>query len=600
MEAPNNQAKLDLIATLEDLIASATRYQQARQFDQAEDFYRKIIAIVPDWAEAQSNLASSLHEQDKLKEAEERYEKALDLKPGFAEIHYNLANLLKEQDRLYEAQARYEKAIALKPEYAEAHNNLGITLQLQNQRDQAIVHYERALVLKPDYAEAHNNLGTVLTEKREFRKAAIHHEKALALKPDYAEAHNNLGITLQQQQQLHQAVVHYQQAIALKPDYAKTYNNLGTAFKEQGKLDEAKAQYEKALALKPDFAEAHYNRAELTTFRSGDANLTALQALADGNDKLPESKRVHIHFALAKALDDLGNYDRAFEQMLAGNALKRAGIDYDESRILEFFGRIRDVFTPDLFARFQGAGDPSRVPIFVLGMPRSGSTLIEQILASHPDVHGAGELDNLNLVATSDAVPYPACISKLDLDGPRRLGQAYLANLPELPRGKTRLTDKSPLNFLHVGLIHLILPNARIIHTVRDPVDNCISCFSKLFTFDMHFSYSLEELGRYYRHYSELMMHWRRALSPHAMLDVSYEDVVDNLEEQSRRLLDYCGLAWDDRCLSFHKTDRLVTTASAVQVRQPLFRSSLHRRQHYQDHLQPLLAELNASLVRQD
>ena len=197
-----------------------------------------------------------------------------------------------------------------------------------------------------------------------------------------------------------------------------------------------------------------------------------------------------------------------------------------------------------------------------LGMPRSGSTLIEQILASHPQVHAAGELKNLDRVveAVSDAsgrpVPFPQCISALDADGFRRLGQAYLASLPTLPAGKTRITDKMPGNFLYVGLIRLILPNARIIHTMRDPVDTCVSCFSRLFTYGQPFSYDLAELGRYYRWYHELMEHWRSVLPAGAMLDVAYEDVVDNLEEQARRLIDYCGLPWDDRCLSFHETSR--------------------------------------------
>jgi len=598
MEAPKNEAEKALISKLEELIASAARSQNTREFERAEETYREIIAIVPDWAEAQSNLASALHEQGKLAEARQHYERALALKPGFAEIHYNLANLLKEEDHLKEAAARYEVALTLKPGYAEAHNNLGITLQQQRRPDEAVAHYQRALAINPNYAEAHNNLGSVLQEQRKLAEARVHHEKALALRPDYAEAHNNLGIALQQQARLDEAVAHYQRALELKPAHAKAHNNLGTAFKEQGRFKEATAHYEKALALKPDFAEAHYNRSELMTFRQGDPHLAALESLAARIDNLPESKRLHIHFALAKALDDVGDYARAFEHMLAGNALKRREVDYDEARTGQMFRLIRETFVPELFDRFQATGDASPRPIFVLGMPRSGSTLIEQILASHPAVHGAGEIGTLNVVAMGEANPYPAYVSTLDAAAPGRLGRAYLAGLPEFPPGKTRITDKSPLNFLHVGLIHLILPNARIIHTVRDPVDTCISCFSKLFTFDMQFSYDLAELGRYYRYYRQLMAHWRSVLPAGAMLDVYYEQVVGDLEGQARRLLDYCSLPWDDRCLSFHKTNRPVTTASAVQVRQPLFRGSVDRRRHYQDYLQPLLAELSIPVVR--
>ncbi len=256
-----------------------------------------------------------------------------------------------------------------------------------------------------------------------------------------------------------------------------------------------------------------------------------------------------------------------------------------------------DAFDASLFDRFSAAGDPSTRPIFVLGMPRSGSTLTEQILASHPQVQAGGEMINLDRAVASvpDAhgqpTPFPRYVAGLDAEGFRRLGQAYLESLPAPPEGKTRTTDKLPGNFFYVGLIRLILPNARIIHTMRDPVDTCISCFSRLFA-DVPFSYDLTELGRYYRGYHELMAHWRSILPAGSMLDVVYEEVVDNLEEQARRLIDFCGLPWDPRCLNFHETSRPIATSSNVQVRQPLYRTSLGRWHHYEAYLQPLLAEL--------
>ncbi len=557
----HNEAKQGSAVTLADLVSLAIHHQNARQFGKAEEAYRKIVAIAPGWAEAHSNLGNILKEQGKLTEAADCYERALELKPDYAEIQYNLANVLKDQGKLEEALARYEKALELKPDYCEALNNLGVVLQLQNRLDEAVAQFERALALQPDHAEAHNNLGTAL----------------------------------QEQDKLNEAMDRYKQVLALKPDSAVAHNNLGTVLKVLGEFGEATTEYERAIALQPDYAEAHHNRAEAVTFRPGDASLMALEALAADRNSPPQSKRLYIHFALAKALDDIGDYARAFEHLFAGNALKRQEIDYDESLTQETFRLISEVFQAGLFKRFPAAGDPSSVPIFVLGMPRSGSTLIEQILASHPEVHAAGELKNLDLVANSQATAYPACISDLDAGGLRRLGEAYLANLPEIPAGKTRITDKRPLNFMHAGLIRLILPNARIIHTVRDPVETCMSCFSKLFRTGMNFSYSLAELGRYYRLYGELMAHWRSVLPPNAMLDVCYEDVVDNFEDQARRLLDYCALPWDDRCLSFYKTSRPVTTASVVQVRQPLFRSSLQRWHRYKDYLEPLLAELDYS-----
>jgi len=244
----------------------------------------------------------------------------------------------------------------------------------------------------------------------------------------------------------------------------------------------------------------------------------------------------------------------------------------------------------------------SPAQIFVLGMPRSGSTLIEQILASHPQIHGAGELTDFDTAVSStlNAAEYPECVASLDGITLRRIGQSYLARLPAMADGRIRIVDKMPGNYLNVGLIRLALPNAKIIHTMRDPIDTCMSCYSKLFTLGHHYTYHLEELGRFYRGYSELMNHWRRVLPPGAMIEVSYEEVVNDLEGQARRLIDYCGLPWDDRCIDFHGNSRPVKTASSVQVRKPLFRSSLQRWRRYESELAPLLRELGKALGATD
>jgi len=427
--------------------------------------------------------------------------------------------------------------------------------------------------------------------------AASRYRQTLCLKPDCAEAHNNLGMVCLAQGRADEAIAHWRRALAFNPGLAEAHNNLGTIFKEQGKFDAALTHYAQAIAVRPDYSEAHYNRAEIRTFRTGDADLGALETLA-GRKDLPADKALYIHFALAKALEDSGDYTRAFEHLRQGNALKRRFLNYAEARELKFFRRISTVFDGDLFERFQGEGNASPVPVFVLGMPRSGTTLIEQILASHPQIHGAGELTDLEaavrsvLIESGQPEKYPECIPALDGVTLRRIAQAYLSRLPAPADGKVRIVNKLPGNFLHIGLIRLILPNARIVHTARHPADTCVSCYSKLFTSGVNYSYDLAELGRYYRGYSELMTHWRTVLPPSAVLDVSYEDVVDDLEGQARRLIDYCGLPWDDGCIAFHRTDRRVATASAVQVRQSLFRTSLQRWRRYEASLAPLLQEL--------
>ncbi len=419
-------------------------------------------------------------------------------------------------------------------------------------------------------------------------------------RPDFAGALNNLAVALRGQGRLDEAAARLEQAVALDPDYAEAHKNLGNIRWEQGHFDQAKASFDQAVALRPDYAEAHHDRADLKTFHAGGADLAALEALAVDTSRLPPDKMLYIHFALGKALEDTGDYPRTFEHFLQGNALKRREVDYHEADHQRTFQAVAKIFDAPLLNRFAGAGDPSPVPIFVLGMPRSGSTLVEQILASHPQVHAAGELWNLGRIvrSVSDSagrrIHFPRFVSGLDAHGFRRLGEAYLASLPSPAGGKTRIVDKAPDNFLNVGLIRMILPGARIIHTVRNPVDTCVSCFSTLFTHGQTFSYDLAELGRYYRWYHELMAHWRVVLPAGVMLDVVYEDVIDNLEEQARRLIDFCGLPWDDRCLSFHETRRPIATASGLQVRRPVYRSSVERWRRYEAYLQPLLAELDS------
>ncbi len=531
-------------------------------------------------------------------EAAAAYRQMIALRPDSAALRSDLGNVLLVQGQLNEAAIEYERAIALQPDLFQAINNLGNILRHQGKLDQAAASYRQVIALRPDLAEPHNNLGNVLLSQNKLDEAAAHFKHASALRPDLAEPHNNLGNVLQKQGHAEQAAAQYQQAVALRPDYSEAINNLGNIRWEQARFVEAEASYRQALVLKPDLAEAHYHLSELKTFRAGDADLAALEALAAGSDRLALGNRIYIHFALGKALEDTGDYCRAFEQWRQGNALGRGQIVYDEAAALRKLRLIADAFDARLFDRFPSAGDPSPAPIFVLGMPRSGSTLIEQILAGHPQVHGAGELENLDRVARAvlnsagQPILFPAYVGVLDANSLRRLGQAYLASLPAVAVGKTRITDKMPGNFSYVGLIRLILPNARIIHTVRDPVDTCVSCFSRLFANGQPFSYDLAELGRYYRGYHELMAHWRSILPAGAMLDVSYEDVVDDLEQQARRLIDYCGLPWDDRCLSFHQVRRPVATLSNVQVRRPLYRSSLARWRRYEAYLQPLLAEL--------
>jgi hypothetical protein len=355
---------------------------------------------------------------------------------------------------------------------------------------------------------------------------------------------------------------------------------------------------ETAVSLAPGKPEYYRSLAQTKRFTPGDTHLAAMEDLAEDLGSFTEKDRIALHFALGKAYADCVEHEKSFRHHLAGNALRRQQLRYDEAGTFARFERLKAVFTADLIRQKQTLGNPSEVPVFILGMPRSGTTLIEQMLASHSKVFGAGELDYLSKAvarlerADAGGIPFPEVVPSMGAQEFRAVAADYLAALsPAAP--VERITDKMPANFIFVGLIHLMLPNARVIHARRNPVDTCLSCFSKLFTGDaLPFTYDLAELGRYYRGYETVMEHWRRVLPEGGMLEVQYEELVADFESQARRIIAYCGLEWDEACLRFHETQRPVRTASMTQVRQPIYGNSVGRWLPYRDMLGPLLKEL--------
>ena len=385
---------------------------------------------------------------------------------------------------------------------------------------------------------------------------------------------------------------------SLKPDYAEVHSNLGNALQHQGKLAEAQRAFKRAIGLAPSSGRYYRLLLNMRPVVPGDRYLAAMEKLAQNMPSLPLRDQMELHFALGKAYADLEQHEQSFRHLLEGSALKRRELVYDEPATLGFFARIRGVFSVDLMHGKRGHGDTSTVPIFIIGMPRSGTTLIEQILASHPRVYGGGELDEFQKAVASlsaqnhASLPFPEIVSHLSGEKFHQLGTGYLSAMNAAASGAMRITNKMPENFHFVGLIHLSLPNARIIHVSRDPADTCLSCFSILFANGLPYSYDLGELGRYYRAYDTLMEHWRHVLPAGTMLEVRYEDVVADVEGQARRIVAYCGLEWDNACLAFYQTQRPVRTASATQVRQPIYRTSVGRWWPYKDLLQPLIREL--------
>jgi Sulfotransferase family len=312
---------------------------------------------------------------------------------------------------------------------------------------------------------------------------------------------------------------------------------------------------------------------------------------------LKPEKRIMLHYALGKAYDDLKEWERAFPHFIEGARIKRERLAYDANADAARTQRIVALIDSDFVSRLRGAGDPSEVPVFVLGMPRSGTTLTEQIIASHPEVYGAGELNELMDIVQQPTVglafrPFPDNLENLTPEILTAWGQAYVGRLRERAPTARRITDKMPANYLALGLIPLLLPRAKIIHVQRNPADTCVSCFTRLFNRHQDATYDLAELGHHYGLYARLMDHWRRILPAGSFLEVQYEDIVADTEYQARRLIDFCGLEWNSACLAFHKNKRSVRTASVTQVRQPIYNSSVHRWKHYEKFLEPLLASL--------
>jgi Flp pilus assembly protein TadD len=570
------------------------------RLNDAEAAHREAIALDPKFAEAYHNLGDTLCRLGRLEEAEKNLRYAISLDSNYAEALVNLAIVLKAQSRLREAETMCRQAIALKPQLAHAYNTLGNIILDLRRFDDAEKALRHAVALRPHFAEAMSNLGNVLKEQGKLAEAETVYRQAIALNSRIAEAHYNLAGSLSAQDRLVEAEAAYRHAIAINPDFADAHNNLGVTLKFLGRFAEARRSAERALQLAPQDPTFHFNLAELKRFAIGDPDLAVLEELARNARTLPVKKQVDLHFALAKAYEDVGDRDGIIRHLLAGNALMRGQIDYDENPALREMGRTAQIFTPQLLGALASAGEPSSKPVFILGMPRSGTSLIEQILASHPQVFGGGELPILNAVAgclgafAGRPGPFPDVMAHVSPRDLQRAGAHYVAEIDRMAPDAARVVDKMPSNFRLAGLIHLILPNARIIHTVRDPLDTCFSCFSKLFSNGQHQTYDLAELGRYYRHYQNLMEHWRQLLPPGRIMDVRYEDVVTDLEGQARRIVAHCGLEWDERCLAFHNTERPVHTASALQVRQPIYQSASGRAQPFRQHLAPLLDALSA------
>ena len=444
--------------------------------------------------------------------------------------------------------------------------------------------------------------GNAAFRRGDILRAAEDYRAAVGLSPTFADAWLNLGAAYRRLERLDDAADCARKALDLRPDDARALNNLANALNAQGRLDEAARCYRRALQIRPDDAETFYNLVNQQPLNDGsqdsDALFDSLTRRSNDLDRFTSREQSAFLFAFGKALEARGEDDAAFQAFARANALHRSALRFDIAAAERLEEAIARRFDPALFERLSGAGSPNPGPIFVVGMPRSGTTLVEQIISAHPQVHGAGEIGVFGALASRMRSPeglgFPHGAGSLSASDLRRLAADYLDALTRLGPGAARITDKTVGNFELLGLIHLCLPEARIIHCRRDPRDVCVSCFTTRFSAGHDYAYDLGDLGRYSRLYDRLMAHWIRVLPPGRIFDVRYEDIVEDLKGGTRQLLEHLGLPWDEACLRFYDSGRSVGSASFAQVRRPIYSNSVGRWRRYEAHLGALLDALQA------
>jgi tetratricopeptide (TPR) repeat protein len=598
---------------------------QLKRFDEAVQSYRRALALSPDYAEVYNNLGSALLDAGRPDEALSCYRRALELKPQFAEAHGSLGNALLRLGQFEEAATsfrnglgvspanavlhgclsnallhlgRYEQAAAsaqraldLDPNLPQAHAHLGDAMLDLGRIEPAIASFQRALAISPDRPIVLNNLGNALRSMGHYDQAIASYRRALALRPDYSEAHHNLGVALRLLGRTAEAEASVRKALEINPNAAAAIVNLGEARADQGDFAAAEALFTRAISMQPDLVEAWAGIARVR--RMTPADLSWLDAAVRlQRQPLRPRQSISLQYAMGKYFDDVGDFDRAFQHYARANELtKQQTGGYDPDRLRQAVDELIHTFNPAWVEKSRVGAATSTRPVFIVGMPRSGTSLIEQILASHPQVFGAGEQ-----IFWSDAAgAYQAALRKgapvADLSS--RMARDYLQLLLSLSANAPRVTDKMPGNFMYLGLIHAALPAARIIHVQRDAVDTCLSIYFQDFGAALAYANDLQDLAHYYGEYRRIMSHWRSILPEGALLELPYEALVADQEGWSRKLLAFLDLPWDPRCLDFHETSRSVVTTSRWQVRQKISAGSVGRWRNYSRHVAPLLPLLS-------
>jgi len=494
-------------------------------------------------------------------------------------VLYNIAGACNASLMQFDAAINnYKKALKINPDYADAYNNMGNALKDKGDLEAAIESYNQALKIKPDYAQAYNNIGIALKDKGDLEAAIESYKQALKIKPDYAHAYNNMGNALSEKGDLEAAIESYKQALKIKPDYVQAYNNIGIALKDKGDLEAAIESYKQVLKIKPDYAEVYRNLSNIHRYKEHDEYFLKMQSLCQSSS-VSDEQRCHLNFALSKASEDLNEVSQSFNYLKIGNELRKKILSYDIKKDIELFSQLKKAYPSIALQSVVESSDLK--PIFILGMPRSGTTLVEQIVSSHSEVTGAGELSYVSRFGDPTARGAIKPNAKMILD----FRQRYIEALKKRSDGRSIVTDKMPQNFLYVGLIFSAFPDAKVIHVNRDPAATCWSNYKHYFIDkDLGYCYDLDDTVTYFGLYTDLMQFWLGHYGDR-IYNLNYDNLTINQDDETRKLIEYLELEWENGCLSPQHNKRSVRTVSQQQVRQKVYQGSSQQWRKFEPYL---------------
>ena len=529
--------------------------------------------------------------------AETEYRRLISNKIKLPQVYSQLALICAQTNRITEAKALWGFALELSPNFPHALLGLGDICKFERNYNKAISYYQKAISSDPKIASAHLNLSVSYLQIGMLNESERSCLIALELLPNYIQAQDHLGQIYVTKGSLKQAESLYKKQLKENNQNIKALYSLGNIFKSQGKLEQAKSNYQKAFSLYPEYTQAHFTYASIHKYSDNSDSHISLMLEEYKKPNLPLENKIQLSFALAKAYEDLKNYTVSFTYLETGNRLRHAKSNYTIDSDKAFIENIKKVFTKENVENLTINSQTSKKPIFIIGMPRSGTTLVEKILASHSQVYGAGELEHFFKLSTANFLTEKTnylfeSLTYYSNESFENIGRSYLEHIELLTNEADFVTDKLPFNMLMLGFIRIAFPNAKIIHCVRNAKDNCLSIFKKNFTTDNYrFAYNLKTLGQFHKLYQSLMKHWHSNF-PGAIYDVEYESLIKSPEKEIKNLIAACDLNWEESCLNFHQTDAVIKTASAYQVRQPIYDTSVGLWKEYEANITDLLDEL--------